>query len=226
MSSLKPAILLLAVLITNAHGDVYRKGVEAPSNVTLDAIPVCYDFGCKNQSVVDLPLHEWKTVADWFLPAAETPVQERNQIRQAVGWMEVLIGRYTPTHNDLAFDLPKGDKEDTAIFPGQLDCIDESVNTTVYMNLFQSMGLLKFHRVAEQAYRRSLFDQHWAGQIQEIDSGVKYVVDSWFQPNGHLPVIQKSKDWLDINILTAVVDNSEDEVPVKRSLWHRFLRGE
>ncbi|MEM7193988.1 MAG: hypothetical protein AAF402_03500 [Pseudomonadota bacterium] len=235
LSSHLLALSLLALFVSvpvtaeaknESRGEIYRQGMEAPKNVTLDAIPVCYDFGCKNGSVVNLPLTEWQTVAGWFSPSAKTPAEERNQLQRAVGWMEVLIGRYTPTHNDLAFDLPKDD-ESKAVFPGQMDCIDEAVNTTVYLQLFESMGLMRHHTVIEQAYRKAIFDQHWAGQIAELASGEKYVVDSWFQPNGHLPVIQKSVHWKDINILTAVVDNSPDgDTEVKRSWWHRFLRNE
>ena len=200
-------------------------GVVISRAVSFSAIPVCYDFGCASKTVVKLPVEEWQSVAGWFDPPAETPEEERDQIRRAVGWMEVLIGRHTPTHADLEFDKVHDiDNRKT----GQLDCIDESVNTTTYMRLFEANGFFKHHVVIEEAYRRSLFDQHWAGQIREIESGDRYVVDSWFQPNGYLPVIQDSPSWEDITVLSAVVDNRPDEEgeEVKRSFWHRFLRGE
>ena len=200
-------------------------GVMIPTAFSFNAIPVCYDFGCASKKVVKLPVEEWQSVAGWFDPPAETPEEERDQIRRAVGWMEVLIGRHTPTHADLEFDnVHDIDNRET----GQLDCIDESVNTTTYMKLFEANGFFKHHVVIEEAYRRSLFDQHWAGQIREIESGDRYVVDSWFQPNGYLPVIQDSPSWEDITVLSAVVDNRPDEEgeEVKRSFWHRFLRGE
>ena len=164
-------------------------------------------------------------MADWFAVPAENAEQEREQIRRAIGWMEVVIGRHTPTHIDLEFDKALDiDNRET----GQLDCIDESVNTTTYLRLFESSGFLHHHVVIEEAYRRSLFDQHWAGQVREVKSGTRYIVDSWFQPNGYLPVIQESEDWEDITLLSAVVDNRPDEEgkEVKRSFWYRFLRGE
>ena len=100
---------------------VSKQGVKAPAFVTLDAIPVCFDFGCKNNAVVDLPVTEWEGVAGWFHPAADTPEAEREQIKRAIGWMEVLIGRYTPTHRDLAFDLPPATDDTSHLFPGQQD---------------------------------------------------------------------------------------------------------
>ncbi len=217
-------IILLAFSLGSWAGK--EQGVIAPDQVTLNAIPVCYDFGCKQRSVVNLPMTEWREVVDWFEPAAETAAQEREQIKQAIGWMEVLIGRHTPTHRDLAFDLPSGRDDVADLFPGQQDCIDEAVNTATYLRLFELNGLFKHHSVIEQAYRKAIFDQHWAGQIVEKSSGTRFVVDSWFQPNGYLPVIQSSKEWEDISLLSAVIDNSrgqeyEGNSKQKRSFWQR-----
>lgn len=202
------AIISLTFSLTSWAGK--EQGIVAPAHVVLNAIPVCYDFACKSNAVVNLSTTEWTGVAGWFAPVAETPAQERQQIKQAIGWMEVLIGKHTPTHRDLAFDLlPTGDVSD--LFHGQQDCIDEAVNTTTYLRLLELNGLLKHHTVIEQAYRRAIFDQHWAGQIKEKSSGTRFVVDSWFQPNGYLPIIQVSVDWEDISIFSAVVDDSQDD---------------
>ena len=204
-------------------------GVLAPSHVTLDAIPVCFDFGCKNSAVVNLPITEWAGVTGWFDPVAESPEQEREQIKNAIGWMEVLIGRHTPTHRDIAFDLPGGEDDVSYLFPGQQDCIDEAVNTTTYLRLLEISGYFKHHIVIEQAYRRAIFDQHWAGQIRETVTGDRYVVDSWFQPNGYLPVIQASEDWESITMISAVIDDSRQEQgndEGKPSLWSRLTGNE
>ena len=197
-------------------------GIRTPTQISHRAIPVCFDFRCRSRTTVSLPQSEWDTVAGWFREPAADPAVEREQIKRAVGWMEVLVGRHTPTHRDLAADELEDDWRS-----GQLDCIDESVNTTTYLRLFESNDLLRHHEVIEEAYRRSLFDQHWAGQIRETATGNRYVVDSWFQPNGHLPIIQDSESWEDITLLTAVVDNSPDEEgeEIERSFWHRLLRG-
>ncbi|NKB76192.1 MAG: hypothetical protein GKR96_03880 [Gammaproteobacteria bacterium] len=216
-------ILLTAFLLVGNTSFAADQSVKAPAFVTLDAIPVCYDFGCKNGAVVNLPLTEWEGVTGWFVPQAETAEQERDQIMRAIGWMEVLIGRHTPTHKDLAFDLPAQD-DVSHLFPGQQDCIDEAVNTTTYLRLFEQSGLLTHHTVIGQAYRKAILDQHWAGQVKELITGKRWVVDSWFQPNGYLPVIQASEEWEDISLFTAVVDDSRKEE--KPSFWRRLLRKE
>jgi len=159
----------------------------------ISAIPVCYNFGCNVQTRVSISAREWGEVSGWFYPPAKTAEQERKQIRQAIGWMEAVIGHHTPTYRDKAKDLPEG-----AEFPGQLDCIDESMNTTVYLRLFQQAGLLRWHKVVRRAYRRAIFDQHWSGQIMEFKTGQRFVVDSWFEDNGMLPYIAASNVWSDI----------------------------
>ncbi len=182
-------------------------GIAIPDHPTYEAIPVCYDFRCRTRRIVSLSVAEWESVTGWFSEPDTTAAAERDRIRRAVGWMEVMVGRHLPTHQD----LPLNEIPVPYSGSGQLDCIDESVNTTVYLRLFQAYGYLRHHRVIEEAYRRALFDQHWAGQIREMDSGTRYVVDSWFQPNGYLPIIQPSKIWEDISLYTALMDNRPDE---------------
>ena len=181
-----------------------------PVMISPSAIPVCYDFGCKSRSVVSLSAEQWTSVAGWFNPASATPKQERAQIKNAIGWMEVIIGQHTPTHRDLALSLPPNENM-SDLFPGQQDCIDEAVNTTNYLRLFEHFDLLQHHEVIEEAYRKGIFNQHWAAQIREKETENRYVVDSWFQPNGYLPVIQTSEKWEDLNVLNALFGRSERE---------------
>jgi hypothetical protein len=181
---------------------VAATGHTSEVGVSLNAIPVCYDFGCKRQATVSLSNDEWKSVAGWFNPVATDARSERQQIRHAIGWMEAVIGTHTPTSNDVGQNL-----SEDAQFPGQLDCIDESRNTTTYLKLFEQHGLLQWHRVTERAHRKSLFDQHWSGQIEDNSTGKRYVVDSWFHPNGYLPYVQNADEWVKVPWFTSYVDN-------------------
>ena len=171
----------------------------------VQKIAICYDFSCKTLQQVVLSAEEWRSVIGWFYPAAPTAVEEREQLRQAIGWMEVVIGRHTPTHRDKGLNLEKNPE-----FPGQLDCIDESLNITTYMQLFQDQGHLRRHRVIDRAYRKAGFDAHWAGQIEEINTGERFVIDSWFQDNGMLPYLSPSTDWFDITDLQILTFGIQD----------------
>ena len=173
------------------------------STLGANAVPVCYDFGCRVRDVVDIPDEDWRSVSSWFDPPAADAREERERIRQAIGWMEVIVGRHTPTHLDKARnDLLPTDSV------GQMDCIDESINTTTYLMLFESKGFLRWHRVLDRAYRRAILDQHWAGQIEETATGQRYVVDSWFADNGFLPFVQAASEWEKIRYFGTSFDST------------------
>jgi hypothetical protein len=83
--------------------------------------------------------------------------------------------------------------------PGQQDCIDESVNTSLYLTLLESVGLMRFHTEEDRATRGHfiLGYPHTTAVIREIKSGNLYAVDSWFYDNGMPPVIIPIETWKD-----------------------------
>ncbi|MEE9447340.1 MAG: hypothetical protein V3V09_05225 [Arenicellales bacterium] len=184
----------------------------------IDQIKICMDFSCKNPQTISLSQSEWDSVANWFAQASPNAAAERGHIKNAIGWMEVIVGKHTPTHRDVGGDLP-----DEAEFPGQLDCIDESLNTTAYLKLFEENDLLKHHKVIDRAYRRAIFDQHWAGQIETLEGAEQWVVDSWFQHNGYLPYIQTTQEWEKIPFFTSYLDSSQDKDKKPGSLLRRLF---
>ena len=201
-----PHLLLPAAVAMLLPGFSHGTQDNSLQDISPGNIPVCYNFSCNTREVVAISTEEWKEVINWFATPAENPEQERVQIKKATGWLEVIVGRYTPIHVDLGQDRWPDSRH------GQMDCIDEEKNVTAFLHLFQNQGLLKFHRVVEPAYRRTAWDQHWAGQIEEIQSGQRWVVDSWFQDYGYNPYIQKSEQWADIPFFfsSSFIDNSPE----------------
>ncbi|MCG6899495.1 MAG: hypothetical protein LJE75_05765, partial [Gammaproteobacteria bacterium] len=157
----------------------------------LPELTICYNYNCSRAALVRPAAGEWQTVVNQFQPAARSAVEEREMIRRAIAVLEQIVGMQTPTFRD------RGRNPVVDDWPGQMDCIDESTNTKRYLDLLQAQGLLRWHRVAERAYRAPyLFDPHWAGQIIELESGASYVVDSWYLDNGNPPYIQALNKWL------------------------------
>ena len=189
------------------------------SPVSFEQLPVCMNFSCRRKEIVKLSQEDWDSVANWLRQPAPDAHTERLHIKQAIGWMEVVVGRYTPSHLDVGGDLQNG----AVTFPGQLDCIDESLNTTTYLKLFEQNDLLKHHTVMERAYRRTVFDQHWAGQLKDLNNGDRWVVDSWFQDNGYLPYLQKSEEWEKIPFYTSYLDSSQENPDKKGSFWGQLF---
>ena len=80
---------------------------------------------------------------------------------------------------------------------GQMDCVDESTNTTSILNLVERRGLLKHHKVTRRASRGFFADgryPHFTAVLQER-SGGKWVVDSWYEPAGGAPDIMPLGEW-------------------------------
>ena len=153
-------------------------------------IKVCYNYSCSRSAHVRPAVEDWEKLADLFKPAARTPAEERQMIRQAIARLEQLAGEQTPTWRD------RGRNPIVDDWPGQMDCIDESTNTVRYLEVLQQHGLLRWHDVLERAYRAPfILDQHWAGQIVELQTGERFAVDSWHLDNGQPPYIQAISDW-------------------------------
>jgi len=160
------------------------------SDHPLPNITICYNYNCNRSAHVRPDQDEWNTVVHQFKPAARSAAGERDMIRRAIAILEHIAGKQTPTYRD------RGRNPIVDDWPGQMDCIDESTNTKRYLDLLEERGLLRWHRVADRVYRAPhLFDQHWAGQIIELETLDSYAVDSWFLDNGNMPYIQATSAW-------------------------------
>ncbi len=149
----------------------------------------CTDYHCDEGQTVTLTEDQWQAVRALFTPT-QSPAGEREQIRRAVALLETQVGLITGTWRDLAKNAT-GAKQ-----PGQLDCISESKNTTTYLQLLLTDGLLRWHRVEERELRRPwIVDLHWAAVIHDRSTGQRFAVDSWFLDNGQPPYVQQLEQW-------------------------------
>lgn len=166
---------------------VLTLGVNASSPV----VDVCWGYGCKEQARVAIPPAEWiNVVAAFEHPPAPTPAAERDRIARAIAHLEQAVGPVTGTDANLGGNLAGSGLE------GQMDCIDESRNTSAYLELLHTRGLLRWHRPAERVRRAPLiFNQHWTAVLVEHDNGRAWAIDSWFHDNGSLPFIVELDEW-------------------------------
>ena len=159
---------------------------------TAGEITICHEFGCKEQTPVEITTAFSRSLARLFEPPPRSAAEERDRIARAIAWLERRVGAVTGTDRDIG-----GNYDPERDYPGQMDCIDESRNSTTYLRLLDSLGLLRWHRPVERRYR-SLFliDGHWTAVIEEKSGGKRYAVDSWYHDNGEPPEIQPLADWL------------------------------
>ena len=80
----------------------------------------------------------------------------------------------------------------------QLDCIDESRNTTTLLKLIEERGWLSHHKVGKPKIRGFLLDlryPHNTATVIEKQSGEAWAIDSWTTANAEFPDIMPLKVW-------------------------------
>jgi hypothetical protein len=187
---------------------------ETEISISGGTITICHNLGCKAQSTVTLSRKHLLDILRLFQPTAKTPRIERKQIRDAVALFEGIAGKQTSVHRDKGRNpnsiIPSSQPQNQvrtaslSLVPlrhygnieGQMDCVDESKNTTRFLAFLEQRGLLAWHRVLDTAFRTAgFFKPHWAAQIEEVASGERFAVDSWILDNGEPPYIQRLETW-------------------------------
>ncbi len=156
-----------------------------------DKFIVCHGYGCSSRSYSGLTPEQWQGIKGSF-KRVKSSEMERNRIAQAISKIERYVGDALNLKNDQpkAPIVKKSNQE--------LDCIDETINTTKYLNFLEKEGLLKFHTVGRPAYKGLLFNgtyPHNTATLVERETKQIYVVDSYIHANGEEPVIRTLEDW-------------------------------
>ena len=158
---------------------------------TPQTYSLCYDHQCATLVTLRLSAPQWSAVRGLFKPTPRSAEEERRRIARAVALLETMSGRMTGTGND-----KEGDLKGLGEF-GQMDCIDESINTTTYLRMLEGAGLLRFHTVEDRA-TRGWFIRGWphtTAVIRDSTTQTLYAVDSWFEDNGRPPHIVPLEIW-------------------------------
>ncbi|MGB3096968.1 MAG: hypothetical protein WBB46_09605, partial [Candidatus Deferrimicrobiaceae bacterium] len=195
-----PALMML--FLAGCSGLVYnpakdpdpllaRYDVESP--ISPYQFITCSRPGCSETSVIRFSRREWKQVVDLFTPPSENAAEERRTIGRAIGLMERTVGSKNDTFADEARNTLK-----LSYRSYQLACISESLNTTVFLELFQRQRLLRWHRVRYPGHRGILNGKmpHNTAVVEQVDNGELYAIDSWFRANGEDAVVVPLIRWL------------------------------
>jgi len=152
---------------------------------------VCHGGGCAIVSQARLDETQWSSILAVFPAASRDAREERDRIAAAIARFESLVGAMTDTADD------RPENQLGASWWSQMDCIDESTNSTTYLRLLAGAGLLRWHRVEARVTRGYfLFGwPHTTAVVSETGGGAKWAVDSWFHGNGRPPEIVPLDLW-------------------------------
>jgi hypothetical protein len=167
-----------------------KRGIAPPDE---SRFVVCHGFACTFRTEVAFSEDEWAKVAAPFDSPATDPAGERRQIGRAVALFEQVVGSKIGTDSDIG-----GLTYIAAGNPTQLDCIDETTNTTTYLTLLQSRGLLRWHRIGQPAARGFFLDGRWHHEtavVVEQAGNAEFAIDSWVEDNGKPPLIVPLEQW-------------------------------
>ncbi|WEK49289.1 MAG: hypothetical protein P0Y66_16310 [Candidatus Kaistia colombiensis] len=178
---------LAAVLVLALAGPAMA---DALSPVT---IRYCHGYGCKMRSPVTFSRGDLLSLKRILDGGTANPVAERAAISRADQWYERKAGAATGTSSD-------GAKDTYELFTplSEIDCVDETVNTTTLLQLLDSRGWLRHHKAGRPANRGFLIDgryPHNTATIVEKASGRSWVVDSWVRANAQPPDIKPLDVW-------------------------------
>ena len=153
-------------------------------------VRVCYDYDCAREAIVEIDDATLARIGA-NLSQAQDAGGERIRIARAVADLYVTAGQQTPIWRDRGENF--NDDRDQ---PGAMDCIDHSTNTTAFLRLIESAGLLRFHRVTGRLRRPEyLISDHWTARVAEHGTGAEFAVDTWFFDPGVPAVIMPIADW-------------------------------
>jgi hypothetical protein len=193
------AVVLAGFVLSACSGTLaYRPAIEMLDR--YDRVPprpgsfvYCYDYGCST-AVADAALGEnWTAIEALFKTAAPSPAEERQRMAEAVALFEQAMGRRYGT------DADKGGTFENFGSSGQLDCIDEALNTTTLLKMLENQGLLAWHDVSTPIQRSFTLDRwlHSTAVVVERDTAAAYAIDSWFQDNGQKAEVVPVEAWFD-----------------------------
>jgi len=166
--------------------------IDTDGAVTLR---ICFDWSCASKQTMTFTSHDMDVVKKRMATCSGTTLHDRLQrVRIGIWQMESLAQKYQPL---LANDRAINDFE--ASVQGRMDCVDNSSNTTTYLHIFHDIGELAGWTVSSPRvrYRFDVNAVHWTAVIVDAESELPWSVDSWYRPNGHLPMVMPLRSWFD-----------------------------
>lgn len=187
-------VLLAAAVLAGctSTGRESRNAFAVSGPLSAPVMKVCSGYGCILEDRFSFSQAETAELKALFEPATG-PEGERLAIQKAIGRMEQMARRHLRYRPDIkkAYQKNAGKR-------GQMDCVDESLNTTSYLKFLDGRGFLKHHKPRRRfAERGFLVDGRYPHKSAVIvdAAGTEWTVDSWYEGDGSQPQIMRLRAW-------------------------------
>lgn len=188
----KFALISLLFLSACSGGAGLNLAQYPDPNATKDEFTYCYGYGCSKSMRLGFNKYEWKQISKIFKKPAKDAAAERLKIGKAIALMETYTGKLAGTEND----LPKAPYIRQSY--QELDCVDETINTSKYLTFLSDAKFLKFHFIGVPAFKGGLINgkyPHNTATVVETATGEVFVIDSYIFANGMEPNIRDLDNW-------------------------------
>lgn len=174
---------------SQTSSSTYTAGLSADA----DVLKICSGFGCVIDNKVTFNATDLDALRVIMAPGQGSAEAERAAVAKAVGVMETMSrtkGRYMR-------DRAKAWQRDAGK-RGQMDCVDESLNTSAYLRYLHRHGLLRYH-TPDRGYaeRGLIIDGRYPHKSATMtdQSDVRWAVDSWYGATGDDAQIMPHAKW-------------------------------
>jgi len=167
-----------------------EQGYVPPSG---NRIIACHGYGCSRRVALAMDVSWFNRASVLLRRGRGSPEAERQAIGEVVRIYTAHLAREFGGEPDRPGSPPQ-----MSGVHGQMDCIDETANTTSLLLILQEQGLLAHHQV-ERPQSRGLFIDgrypHVTAIITEKRTGREWAVDPWRKAPGQQPEILPLVQW-------------------------------
>jgi hypothetical protein len=117
---------------------------------------------------------------------------ERRAVAHAVAWFDRRFGPEAGTVGHVA-------RARGMARPGQLDCIDTMHNTHSLLQVLETRGFLRHHKVQPPVARGMLLDllgPHATAVLRDSHDNRDWAIDPWTRGYGELPEVMPLEQWM------------------------------
>lgn len=166
------------------------RGYVGPEGTRIIA---CHGYGCSRRNVISVDGALLSRANALLKAGRASPAAERQALAQVIS----TYTAYLATSIGGRPDIPGSPVQMSGV-PGQMDCLDETANTTSLLLVLQEQGLLTYHEVESPISRGFFLDgryPHFTAIISEKMSGQEWAVDPWRRAPGQKPEILPLVQW-------------------------------